>query len=172
MAYLKEIDLLSLTDYKLFIIFPDKKKEKERLDFIDFYQQWPSFFWNHCDTIWKWKKSENVNHSVVSDFLKPMDCSPPVSSVLGILQARILEWVAISFSRGSSWPRDWTLVSCIAGRFFTVWATREMSGDSDKNNFKHHWSPTEFPSMMYHEILPGFDSHNNMKWWFGHLRNA
>lgn len=51
MAYLKEIDLLSLTDYKLFIIFPDKKKEKERLDFIDFYQQWPSFFWNHCDTI-------------------------------------------------------------------------------------------------------------------------
>ena len=125
MAYLREIDLLSLTDYKLFIIFPDKKKEKERLDFIDFYQQWPSFFWNHCDTIWKWKKSENVNHSVVSDFLKPMDCSPPVSSVLGILQARILEWVAISFSRGSSWPRDWTLVSGIKGRFSTVWATKE-----------------------------------------------
>ena len=43
----------------------------------------------------------------------------------GILQARILAWVAISFSRGSSQPRDWTWVSCIAGRFFTVWATRE-----------------------------------------------
>ena len=54
-----------------------------------------------------------------------MDCSLPGSSVHGILQARILEWVAISFSRGSSWPRDRTPVSCIAGRFFTIWARRE-----------------------------------------------
>ena len=46
-------------------------------------------------------------------------------SVHGILQVRILEWVAISFSRGSSWPRDSTWFSCIIGRFFTVWATRE-----------------------------------------------
>ena len=52
----------------------------------------------------------------------PMDCSPTGFSVHGILQARILEWVAIPFSRGSSWPRDQTLVSCIAGRFFTTWA--------------------------------------------------
>ena len=58
------------------------------------------------------------------------DCSPPGSSVSGILQARILEWVAISFSRGSSWPRDQTWVSCFAGRFFTVWATREAPGMS------------------------------------------
>ena len=50
----------------------------------------------------------------------PMDCSPPGSSVPGILQARILEWVAISFSRGSSQLRDQTHVSCIAGRFFIV----------------------------------------------------
>ena len=62
----------------------------------------------------------------------PMDCSPPGSSVHGILQARILEWVAIPFSwvaipfsRGSSQPRDQTRVSCVAGRFFTIWATRE-----------------------------------------------
>ena len=54
-----------------------------------------------------------------------MDCSLPGSSVHRILQARILEWVANSFSRGSSWPRDWTQVSGIAGRPFTVWATRE-----------------------------------------------
>ena len=54
-----------------------------------------------------------------------MNCSPPGCSVHGIFQARILEWVAISFSRGSSWPRDWTQVSCMAGGFFTVWATRE-----------------------------------------------
>ena len=45
----------------------------------------------------------------------PMDCSPPGSSVHGILQARILDWLAISFSRGSSRPSDWTQVSCIAG---------------------------------------------------------
>ena len=57
-----------------------------------------------------------------------MDCSLPGSSVLGIFLARILEWVAISFSRGSSWPRDRTHVSCvfcIAGGFFTCWAIRE-----------------------------------------------
>ena len=51
----------------------------------------------------------------------PMDCSSPGSTVRGISQARILDWVAISFSRGSSWPRDLTHVSLIAGRFFTVW---------------------------------------------------
>ena len=55
----------------------------------------------------------------------PMDCSPPGSSVHGILQARILEWVAIPFSRGSSRPRDQTWVSCPAGRFFTTGATKE-----------------------------------------------
>ena len=55
----------------------------------------------------------------------PMHCSLPDSSVHGILQTRILEWVAISYSRGSSQPRDWTWVSHIAGRFFTIWATRE-----------------------------------------------
>ena len=55
----------------------------------------------------------------------PMDCSPPGSSVHGILQAWTLEWVAVPFSRGSSWPRDQTWISCIAGRFFIAWATRE-----------------------------------------------
>ena len=57
---------------------------------------------------------------------KPMDCSLPGSSAPGILQARILEWVAISYSRGSSQTRDWTWVSCFAGGgFFTGRATRE-----------------------------------------------
>ena len=55
----------------------------------------------------------------------PMDCSPPGSSVHGIYQARILECVAMPSSRGSSWPRNQTQVSCIAGRFFIVWVTRE-----------------------------------------------
>ena len=55
----------------------------------------------------------------------PMDCSLPGSSVHEILQARILEWVVFPFFRGSSQPRDWTQVSCFAGRCFTVWASRE-----------------------------------------------
>ena len=54
-----------------------------------------------------------------------MDWSLPGCSVHRILQAKILEWVAIPFSRGSSQPRDQTQVSCTAGRLFTIWATRE-----------------------------------------------
>ena len=56
----------------------------------------------------------------------PMDCSLPGFSIHGILQARILEWVTISFSRGSSQPRDRTRVSHIGGRCFNLWATREL----------------------------------------------
>ena len=55
-----------------------------------------------------------------------MDCSLPGSTIHGIFQARILEWVAISFSRRSSWPRDWTLISHIVVRRFMVWATKEV----------------------------------------------
>ena len=55
----------------------------------------------------------------------PMDCSLPGFSVHGILQARILEWVTISFSKGSSPPKDQTQVSRIGGRCFNLWATRE-----------------------------------------------
>ena len=65
------------------------------------------------------------SRSVVSNFCDPMNCNLPGSSVHGILQARILQWVAISFSRGSSWPRDGTRVSSMAGRRFTIWAPRE-----------------------------------------------
>ena len=69
-------------------------------------------------------ESESVSCSdLVLLFVTP-DCSPPDSSVHGILQARILEWVAISSSRGSFQPRDRTQVSHIAGRFFTIWDTR------------------------------------------------
>ena len=56
-------------------------------------------------------------------FWDPMDCNLPGFSVHGIFQARVLEWVAISFSRGSSWPRDQTWVFHIVGRHFTIWAT-------------------------------------------------
>ena len=56
----------------------------------------------------------------------PMDCSLPGSYVHGIFQAKVLEWVAISFSRGSSWPRDRTQISHIVGRCFTIWAIRQV----------------------------------------------
>ena len=70
-------------------------------------------------------KVKSVIYSVVSNsFCNPVSCSPPDSSVHGILQARTLEWVAIPFSRGSSRPRDQTRVSCIAGRPFLIWANR------------------------------------------------
>ena len=68
-----------------------------------------------------------LNWSVVHDFCDPIDCSLPGFSLHGILQARILEWVAISFSRGSSQPKNQTEFSCIAGRFFTDWTMREAT---------------------------------------------
>ena len=83
-------------------------------------------YWSHgykTRHVEKWKKVL-VTHSCPSH-CDPMDCSPPGSSVHGILQARILEWVAIPFSRRSSWPRDPIQVSRIAGGFFTPWATTE-----------------------------------------------
>ena len=69
----------------------------------------------------------------------PMDCSPPDSSVHGILQARILEWVAIFFSRGSSWPRDRTQISHTAGRLLTLWAT--------KKSHKQLWCSLNLPGV-------------------------
>ena len=68
-----------------------------------------------------------VNKSCLT-LATPMDYSLPGSSIHGIVQARILEWVAISFSGGSSRPRDQNQISCIASRIFTCWTTREALG--------------------------------------------
>ena len=68
------------------------------------------------------KKCSEVARSCLT-LWDPMDHSLPGSSIHGIFQARVLEWAAISFSRGSSQPRDWT--HCIADRRLTIWATRE-----------------------------------------------
>ena len=73
----------------------------------------------------KWSERSEVAQSCPT-LCDPVDYSLPGSSVHGILQARILEWVAISFSRGSSRSRDQNQVSRIADRFFTDWATREV----------------------------------------------
>ena len=96
-----------------------------------------------------------LSHSVMPDSCDSMDCSPPGFSVHGILQARILKWVAISSSRGSSRPRDWTQVSCIVGGFFTSWATREalpLRCGSIQNQVV--LSPALGPGMPRRGILP------------------
>ena len=72
-----------------------------------------------------WLLLWSESRSVLSDSWQPVDCSLPGSSLHGIHEARKLEWVVTSFSGGSSQPRNRTLVSCTAGRFFTVWVTRE-----------------------------------------------
>ena len=68
-----------------------------------------------------------LSSSVMSNSCDSIDLNLPCSSVHGILQGRILEWVAISFSRGYSPPRNWSWVSCIIGRLFTNWGMREAS---------------------------------------------
>ena len=99
------------------------------------------------DTEGSWWVWDNLcHHSSESEIAQscltlcnPMDYSPPGSSIRGIFQARVLEWVAISFSRGSSWSKDRTQVSRIAGRRFTVWATREatiQNNNKTKKPFK------------------------------------
>ena len=88
--------------------------------------------WSISSLKWKWSRS------VVSDSLRPHGLTR--SSLHGIFQARVLEWAAISFSRGSSWPRDWTGDSHIVGRHITIWATQEVwtiSQMSDQNSFPH-----------------------------------
>ena len=93
-----------------------------------------------------------------------MDCSPPDSSVHGILKARILEQLAIPFSRGSSPCRDWTWESwsvfCIAGRFFNCWATWEALPGQCHQIFRsvqtiHYLDISQNKSNKYfHKIFP------------------
>ena len=97
----------------------------------EYLSQW----YEHFFLLWKFNFLENgtvidlcvLSCSVMSDSFRPhglyVACQAPLS--MGILQARILEWVAMPSSRGSCQPRDWTPVSCIAGEFITVWVTRE-----------------------------------------------
>ena len=85
-------------------------------------------------TFWTWSPGQTltVKVKVVQSCLtlcNPMDCNLPGSSVHGILQVRTLERVVIPFSRGSSWSRNWTGISCIARGFFTSWATGKPRTD-------------------------------------------
>ena len=98
----------------------------------------------------------------------PMDCSLPGSFVYRIFQARVLEWVAISFSRRSSWPRDWTQVSRTVGRCFTVWATREVAPTKSSNeasnaqrrmnvSIKNYRKCINFPGWLFKTSILGLE---------------
>ena len=104
--YFKVCSLFWLPKKYMFII--------ENLETLAGSMELPKTFW----------KSKCWSLSHVWLFATPWTVAP-ASSVHGVLQGRTLEWTAIPFSGGSSWPRDRTWVSCIAGRFFTIWATRE-----------------------------------------------
>ena len=80
-----------------------------------------------------WSGSGGLVSKSCPTLCEPMGCSPPGSSVHGILQARILAWVDLSSSKGSSWPRDGTPISCRAGGFFTIWATGESQNTLNLN---------------------------------------
>ena len=77
---------------------------------------------------WGLEKSKVLAAQLCSTLCDCIDCRPPGSAVHGVLQTRILEWVVIPFSRESSQPRDGTCISCITGKFFTIWATRKVHG--------------------------------------------
>ena len=102
----------------------------------------------------------------MSDSLRPRGLSPSCSYVHGILQARILEWVDIPFSRESSWSRDGTQVSCIVGKLFTVWATRKpinLVGGKGLPNSVHSRVSLRRHSLMAKENEMRFTFHRFLK---------
>ena len=108
-----------------------------------------------------------LNHSVMSDSCNPMDCSPPGSSVHGIAQERIVEGVAISFSRESFQPRNQTQVSYTAGRFFTLFSSMLAPRSS-----KHHslWGKRESiltsgSSLLLNAFIHAMAPHSSVLAW-------
>ena len=102
-----------------------------------------SWAYTHIIYLQKLYESESEVTQSCLTLCDPMDCSPPGFSVHGIFPARILEWIAVSFFRGSSQPRNRTRVSCIAGGFFTDWAMREARppiGDPNRQLNTTAWS--------------------------------
>ena len=100
-----------------------------------------------CRGWWDWQPCLVISVLVTQSgwtLSYPVDCNSPGSSVHWILQARLLEWVTVPFSRGSSQPRDWIWLSRIAGRFFIIWATREVPSNTHTHTHTHtHWTHVE-----------------------------
>ena len=123
-------------------------------------------WWFEASLIYRSEKAKVLVAQLCPSVCDPMDCSPPGSSVHGTLQAAILEWVAIPFSRGSFQPRDWTWVFCTTDIFFTIWATREAHRSEIKSSVKRTCSVSEsyyraqegpmLPSGLLESIIPPF----------------
>ena len=129
---------------KIFVKVPSTKKESEHL--LVFFclkplKYLPSQCLSDQEQVFSFSASEipELVPQSCQTLSDPMDCSPPGSSVHAVLQARILEWVAISFSTGSSRARDQTWVSCTAGRLFTVSATRGAPWDHKHTHHSSYW---------------------------------
>ena len=116
-------------------------------------------------SMWCWQSSTNLSESSwifnvygggclvarsCPTLCNPMDYRPPGSFVYEIFWTRIQEWVAISFSKGSSPRRGWTWVSCVAGGFFTNWATREYNKMYDFSQFVNHEVTVSVSSPLTH----------------------
>ena len=111
------------------------RKERQEWQSKGYWTQkhsWFSFLYGKNINIWNWKSWVKVTQSCATL------CDLMDYTVHGFLQARILEWVAVPFSKASSQPRDWAQVSCIAGRFFFNWAIREAH-KSLHQIWKKHW---------------------------------
>ena len=101
----------------------------------------------------KVRESESEVTQSCPTLCDPMDYSLPGSLVHGIFQARVLEWVAISFSRGSSQPRNWTRVSHIAGRCFTFWATRKIPYQEWSDSLWSHLPTPLILSVQFSSVI-------------------
>ena len=117
-ANLKEEEIFKIISMKISVLYVSSVRGACILNTADTYQR--ALFKDRI-------RSLLVTQSHLTPW-EPMNWSPPGFSVHGFIQAGILECVAIPFSRGSSRPKDWTWVSCIADGFFTIWATRETPG--------------------------------------------
>ena len=124
-------------------------------------------FQNSEDKVDYWKKSACGFYVLLvaqsyPTLCNPMNCSPPGSSVRGIFQTRILEWVAIRYSRRSSPPRDQTQFSYITGRSFTILATREVQVLCCSNAIYKDFTP---PSSLHLLVLSSDSLRALSVWW-------
>ena len=131
-----------------------------------------------------WRRRSEVAQSCPTLF-DPMDCSLPGSSVHGIFQAGVLEWVAISYSRGSSRPRDRTQISHIVGRCFIVWVTKNgillshkkewnfvICRDVDGPRGCHtEWSKSEIEKQISFISTYLWNIEKQYRWWYLQRRN-
>ena len=118
------------------------------------FQAKPAWILSLCSVTYYLCRSEVTQ--LCPSLCNPLDCNLPGSSVHGVFQAGVQEWVAISFSRGSFQSRDWTWVSCIAGRLFTVWSSREAwnkAPNLSEPSFSHLWNIIACLSYFIHVQL-------------------